>query len=68
MTAMYKEQLIEEFKRQVKLCSGLGKVEQELIVREFWVKENPEKFTKSVMSMCDIKTANGNKKKSKRRK
>jgi hypothetical protein len=52
MSDMSIEQIAQEFRRQVRLCSGLGKAFQLIIVNEHWEKSDreAEMFTKKFVN------------------
>lgn len=47
------EQIENEFRRQVKLCSGIGHAKQLKILREFWKKQNPESWMVELLKIME---------------
>jgi len=42
------EEIEKEFARQVKLCSGIGKLRQVQLLMDFWIIKDPEPIMKSL--------------------
>jgi hypothetical protein len=54
------EQLENEFKRQIRLCSGLGKSKQISIMAKYWAEEgDPDGFTKNILNLIEESYTNG---------